>query len=121
MVRTTLPRASDQWFGRGLNISLACHGTFLECDPNTRSNAIVSGSLVEQNHDIGVFVGGSDATLEGVVVRATLPQASDGFFGDGMAACIQDVASSRTPASAECSFSQSHLNVRSRMTTSTRS
>jgi hypothetical protein len=53
------------------------------CNPLARASAIVRPSLVEQNH-VGVFVAGADATVEASVVRATLNQASDGLFGDGV-------------------------------------
>ena len=94
VVRATLPRASDQAFGRGIAIQLLC--TVDDgCDATAPANATVRGSLVEQNHDIGLFVSSSDALVEGTVVRTTLPQASDGFFGDGIA-----VFSLEAPASA---------------------
>jgi len=77
VVRGTQPQASDQQFGRGINI---------EPDPLTGapSTALVTSSLVEQNHEIGVFVGASQGTLEGLVVRGTQPQASDQLRGRGI-------------------------------------
>ncbi len=83
VVRATLPQASDQTGGRGINIQLSCIGGV--CDPTTRANATVRGSLVEQSHDVGLAVAASDTLVEGTVVRATLPRLSDGFFGDGVA------------------------------------
>jgi len=82
VVRNTLPQASDQTLGRGIGIQLSC--TEAGCDPATRSNVLVRSSLVEQNHEIGVFVMASDATLEGLLVRGTLPQASDELLGRGV-------------------------------------
>ncbi len=77
VVRTTLPRASDQTFGRGINIQV---------NPNTgvRATVTLRASLLEQNHDLGMFVSGSDATIEGTVVRTTLPRAADQAYGRGI-------------------------------------
>jgi hypothetical protein len=44
----------------------------------------VRGSLVEHNRAIGLFVQGSDATIEQTVVRGTLPRASDQRQGRGL-------------------------------------
>lgn len=82
VVRGTLPRAFDQAFGRGINIQLNCDAA--GCDPASRSNVTVRGSLVEWSHEVGLFVEGSDATVEATVVRATLPQASDQEAGRGI-------------------------------------
>jgi len=74
VVRATLPDA--QGFGRGMNV---------QADPATgaRARVIVARSLFEQNHDLGVHVSGSDATLETTMVRDTLPDAQ-GLVGRGM-------------------------------------
>jgi hypothetical protein len=45
----------------------------------------VLGSLVEECHEFGLSVIGSDATLEASVVRATAARTADGLFGDGVA------------------------------------
>ncbi|MBI4705773.1 MAG: right-handed parallel beta-helix repeat-containing protein, partial [Deltaproteobacteria bacterium] len=76
VVRATLPAASDQTSGRGIGIRDSVTGE--------RATLTLRGSLVEQNHDLGVAVFGSDATIEGTVVRATLPRASDQLFGQGI-------------------------------------
>ncbi|XYI01547.1 right-handed parallel beta-helix repeat-containing protein [Sorangium sp. So ce1128] len=47
------------------------------------TSVALRGSLIEQNHDVGVFVAGSDATIEATVVRATQPS-SDGTEGTGI-------------------------------------
>ncbi len=77
VVRDTLPQQSDQQFGRGINIQP--HLT-----SGAPSSAVVSGTLVERSHDLGVFVAGSEVTLEGLVVRDTLPRQSDQQFGHGI-------------------------------------
>jgi Protein of unknown function (DUF1565) len=47
------------------------------------TSVVVKSSLVEQNHQVGVSVLGSDATIEASVVKGTLPNA-DGAFGRGI-------------------------------------
>ena len=47
------------------------------------TSVVMKGSLIEQNHDFGVFVGGSHVTLEATAVRSTQPDAQ-GFFGRGI-------------------------------------
>jgi hypothetical protein len=77
VVRDTLPQASDQWFGRGIGIESDATGA--------PARAQVLSSSVENNHDVGVLVFASEATLDGVVVSGTLPRASDQFGGTGIA------------------------------------
>jgi len=77
VIRDTLPRQSDQLFGRGINIQP-------ELPSGAEARLFVTGSLVERAHEIGVFVAGSEATLEGVVIRDTLPQQSDQRGGRGI-------------------------------------
>jgi hypothetical protein len=86
VVRGTLPRASDQKGGRGLSIHEACvvSASGLVCDPTARSTVAVVGSLFEDNFDMGVFVGASDLTMDGSVVRGTLPRVADQRFGRGL-------------------------------------
>jgi len=75
VVRTTEPDAGGL-FGRGLNVQArASNGA-----PSTLQ---LRRSVVEQNHDVGVYVGGSPATLEAVVVRATQLNAQ-GLAGRGV-------------------------------------
>jgi hypothetical protein len=77
VVRGTLPRPSDQTRGRGINIQ---DGE----DAGFRSSVVLRGSLIEHNHELGVFVAGSDAELEAVVVRDTLPRGLDQTGGRGI-------------------------------------
>jgi hypothetical protein len=74
VVRGTVPRPSDLEGGRGV---------VLRTDPMTqrRSEVTLRSSLVEHNHDMGIFVGGSDATIESTLVRDTLPLSTDQTFG----------------------------------------
>ncbi len=60
-----------------LSDSQGKHGRGIEIDegPETkmRAKVTVRTCLVEQNHEFGVYVSGSDATIEATVVRSTLP------------------------------------------------
>jgi len=62
-------------------------GVSIESDPATTApaTAVLRTSLVEENRGFGVFVQGSDATLEAIVVRGTVPDAK-GLVGRGVAA-----------------------------------
>jgi len=82
VIRATQPRPSDQLGGRGLSVQLACNQT--DCFPEARSSGVVRGSVVEQNYEVGLFVGSSDLTVDGTVVRTTLPQVADLRFGRGI-------------------------------------
>jgi hypothetical protein len=69
VVRTTQPDAQGL-FGRGVNV---------QADPTTGAPSTLSlqRSVVEQNHEHGVFVAGSEATVEASVVRATALDAEE--------------------------------------------
>jgi hypothetical protein len=77
VVRDTLPRASDQELGRGINFQ-----------PNPDSGFATTGSLtasvIEGNRNQGVFIEGSEVTIKGVVVRDTLPEQSTQYTGRGI-------------------------------------
>jgi len=75
-VRDTQP-VFDGTFGVGVAVQL---------DPATdiRATLALESSVLERNRCAGVFVIGSDATLEGVVVRDTQPQVSDDVAGFGI-------------------------------------
>jgi hypothetical protein len=60
-----------------------------------RSNLVVKSSLLERNHEVGVFVGGSDATVEATVVRDTLPNAQ-GFSGHGIGVQLNPATGARS-------------------------
>jgi hypothetical protein len=96
VVRASSPQASDQKHGRGIDLSVPCANGI--CDPNAPTFAHVQRSLIEQNRDIGLFVSGSDVSVEATVVRQTRARASDGLFGDGVV-----VFSERAPARATVS------------------
>jgi hypothetical protein len=75
VVSNTQPDGAGK-FGRGIGI---------QANPETkeRADVTVRASLVDHNHEVGVFVSGSDATLEGVVVSNTQPDGA-GKFGRGI-------------------------------------
>ena len=74
VIRTTLP-FSDRSSGRGIDVEL---------DHGVRATLVVRSSVVERNHEFGVFVASSDATIESTVVRDTQAQVSDGKYGLGI-------------------------------------
>ncbi|RLB60052.1 MAG: hypothetical protein DRI90_14605 [Deltaproteobacteria bacterium] len=98
VVRTTLPRASDQLHGRGINVqSLCVHTpTGLQCDAAARASANVTRSLIEHNHEFGLLVASSDANVDATVVRATLSNASYNLFGDGLSVLNKTAPGSAT-------------------------
>jgi hypothetical protein len=97
VVRATWP-SPDLRLGRGINVQQSCveTPTGQSCDVTARSLFTLRGSLLEQNHDIGLFVADSDATVERSVVRTTLAQAADGLFGDGVAVFADGAPSALT-------------------------
>jgi hypothetical protein len=92
VVRDTLPRALDQTGGRGINIQ--SHPT-----TDARSNVVLRASLVEHNHEVGVFVANSDVKLAATVVRGTFPQPSDQTGGRGISMQDDSLRSVRASAS----------------------
>lgn len=81
-VRGTLPQPADAKSGRGLGIN-SC-GPEMGCDPIIRADVTLTSSLVEQNHEHGIYLAGSDLTLRSTVIRDTLPRALDGTMGRGL-------------------------------------
>jgi hypothetical protein len=75
----------------------------------TPSVLAFNDSLIENNHDIGIFVEGSDMTMFGSVVRGTLARESDGLFGDGVHV---DANFSTRPATAAIEASTVRDNAR---------
>lgn len=88
VVRGTLAPPLGNLDGVGVSIQSCAdaHG----CDPDVRSNVTARGLLIEDSHGVGVFVAGSDATIEAVVVRATQarPDGSRGYGLDAAAGCF---------------------------------
>jgi hypothetical protein len=83
VVRDTAPEPSGE-FGVGVNVQVLCYND--QCYPDQPSRAEIRGSLVERNHEFGIFVSGSEAIVEGTVVRGTLPHAGVQRNGRGITA-----------------------------------
>lgn len=79
VVRGTLPN--------GISLDGAGIGVVDDTSAGARANVTVRGCVVEANHDMGVAVVGSDATIEASVVRNTLP---DGVKELGQGITAQD-------------------------------
>jgi uncharacterized protein DUF1565 len=77
LVRGQLPQPGYELHGWGMTI----HS---DIDDLTPSIALVRGSLVEQNHVMGLAVTGSSVAVEALLVRNTLPNLSNGQHGDGI-------------------------------------
>lgn len=78
-VRDTLPRASDMAGGAGIAAQT-------DMVTAARPALKVASSLVETSRRAGILIVDGDLTLQSVIVRNTEPQASDGLYGDGVAA-----------------------------------
>ncbi len=87
VVRSTLPNSKGE-SGNGIAIQVPS-------DTNARADVTVRACVVEQNHESGVFIEGSDVTIEATVVRSTLPD-SKGEFGRGIG--IQSAKGTNDPA-----------------------
>jgi hypothetical protein len=77
VIRDTLPQLATGYGGSGLIISN-------NPDGGARATASVRRSIIEQNAEVGVFVMGSDAELDGVAIRDTSPRQTDRRFGHGL-------------------------------------
>lgn len=77
VVRDTRPQAIDQRFGRGIAV---------EDHPGTtgQSQLTLQGSLVERNRENGLYVSGSDATVDSSVISDMLLQESNQMGGRGV-------------------------------------
>ncbi|WP_437604199.1 right-handed parallel beta-helix repeat-containing protein [Sorangium sp. So ce590] len=75
IVRET-QRAPDGKLGRGIAVQN-------DGEAAQRANATISDCIVERNHETGIFVAGSEVTIEGTVVSDTKPR-SDFTAGDGI-------------------------------------
>src|SRR5262249_22177213 len=69
------PRASDGLFGRGVDV---------QAFEAQKANFSMRWSLVEVNHDIGIFADQATSELEGVLVRDTAPAEADHRGGRGI-------------------------------------
>jgi hypothetical protein len=83
VVRDTRARPSDGRYGRGITFQ-AAPGTSLA------STGTLASSLIEGNHEFGVFVFAASVAISDVHVRDTAPGVSDGLYGDGIAVMSED-------------------------------
>jgi hypothetical protein len=109
LVRDTMPQAVDQLFGSGIDVVPYCDP---ECDPATRSTAELRGSLIENNHYLGVEVLGSDAIVDSILVRGTLVRVTDGSFGDGIAVAATRSSKGSSAAHATVTNTRTQGNAR---------
>jgi hypothetical protein len=79
----------EGYVGRGIEVHE-------QLDPPVRSDVKVRGSVVESSHEFGVYVSGSDAWLEGTLVRDTQP--SGRGFGRGIEVQANKSAAERASA-----------------------
>jgi hypothetical protein len=77
IIRGTLPRDGTQMLGRGISVQA-------DQSSGAPSSLSLRSSVVESNHDVGVFVSGAAALVEATVVRGTQPRAADMAFGRGI-------------------------------------
>ena len=83
LIQDTLPQASDLKAGRGINVQPF---GYTHMPSALHSEVVVIGSVVRRNSELGMYLIGSDVTVESTVVRDTLPQAADGDNGRGVEA-----------------------------------
>ena len=77
VIRRTQPSPQGSG-GRGMNVH-----------PDSKdqpSSLVLRSSLVEQNYDVGVFIEGSEATIEASVIRDTLPEQTRDLAAFGVGA-----------------------------------
>ena len=78
LVRDTFPRPLDQQLGRGVEVDD-------DLDMLRRSTLMLTRSKLERNHNISLLVMASDATIESLLIRDTIPTAATGDGGIGQA------------------------------------
>jgi hypothetical protein len=81
LIQDTLPQQVDLKAGRGINVQPI---GFTNMPSAIGSEVVVIGSVLRRNTEIGMYLIGSDVTVEATVVRDTLPQAADSSHGRGI-------------------------------------
>ncbi|MFC1482617.1 hypothetical protein ACFL51_02305, partial [Myxococcota bacterium] len=83
VIRDTLPQQSDESGGIGL---YSC------CDPaaDVCSSLRLDHAFLQANQSMGIALLGTHADISSVVIRDTLPQQSDGMFGNGIQAFFDE-------------------------------
>ncbi|WP_437670771.1 hypothetical protein [Sorangium sp. So ce131] len=95
VVRDTQPDA-DGRYGRGIQVAS-------DDTTHERGALTLRTSLLEHNHEAGVLISGSDATIEATVVRDTEPR-SDGTLGIGVEVGQDSAAHERAKATLRASL-----------------
>ncbi len=86
VVENTVIRGTQADFQGQGGLGIQARG---EAAPNVRATLIFRGCLVEANVYAGISIGGSDATIEGTIVRATAPHPK---MGSGAGIVCADLA-----------------------------
>lgn len=101
VVRNNLPDA-ELGAGQGLHIQ--------DVPGTGRSSLALRASLIEDSRQFGVFVGGSDATIEASVLRQTSPD-SEGTFGHGLYASPNATTGDRPYVTVHSSVVEHHHEI----------
>jgi hypothetical protein len=101
VVRGTLPNVADGIQGDGI-------WAIDEQSQAGRTKLTLRSSVVDRNTRCGVLVAGSDALIEGVIVRDTQPEVASGLGGEGIG-----IQFSKTPSTATLRGSLVDGNVES--------
>ena len=83
----SLSQCSTECLGGTLQCGARCVDTQNDPAQDTTGRlpvATVRSSLVELNHEAGIFVGPSETAIDATLVRDTLPQEAAGLFGSGI-------------------------------------
>jgi hypothetical protein len=89
VIRDTLPRESDQRDGQGVVASCAA--------TDSCGSLVVEASWLARNRTMGLLAENVPAVIRGSVIRDTVAQASDGWFGRGLqATCHPETGSCST-------------------------
>ncbi|MBW2459278.1 MAG: hypothetical protein JRI68_32580 [Deltaproteobacteria bacterium] len=84
VVRDTRPRPDADLYGRGVIVQIAA-------ETLARSQASMTHCLIEGSHESGLYVSGSDVTIEDSVIRQSQAQVDTGLFGDGAIAAAMKI------------------------------
>ncbi len=98
VVRDTQAEVGNLNIGRGVSVHMACSP--LVCDLSRASNVELRSLLVEDSFDLGVFIMGSQVTIEGSVIRRTKPRPEDNQDGRGLSVQMycDDLCDPTTPS-----------------------
>jgi hypothetical protein len=101
VIEDTMPQQADQRIGRGIN-------AVTDSVTHVHSTAVIRSSMIRRNHQVGVFLETSDATVESTVIRETLPDASTGLWGAGLAVQLGVAEQESTASVRGCVIADAH-------------